>query len=92
MANATYPHPAAAVTVALEQNILSGAVDTGTLAGPAIPVPRGGSSSNSSSWVLPPGSARWVSHRNVTYVALAGPGSTPTLRAQLGDQTGSWGE
>lgn len=95
-ANISLATKTAAVTVALEQNVLDGAVMTGTWAAligagggtEPVPIPRG-----NSSWPLA-ATGRWVSHRNISYVAFptnsSSTAAAPVLRAAVGDVTGSW--
>ena len=150
VANVSYDGPSAAaasagtataVTVALEQNNLAGAVLTGVMPGSQSPpsrVPDGNSSWPLQMHAMPEAVAaaaskgnmpaqatearsyvtsnkdstrsgrlvgRWITHRNTTYVALSSPvpvhedgvlgngifvSPSPTLRAALGEQTGSW--
>ena len=78
--------PDASVAVSLEQSLLQGPVHTAQRATDGglhtSPVPRGNSTFSGSM-------QRMVTHRNITYVALAG-ASTTSLRVYVGEQQGSW--
>ena len=84
------------VAVALEQSRLDGPIASSNWVNDEIPEPQPVSSGGTSFALTEKMKAVVVTHHNISYVALGGAllpsvgGRTPTLRASVGPQTGSW--
>ena len=97
-ANISYNGATAAVTTALEQNNLDGAVESGTWSpdvtgsGPSAARRwRSTPEEGNSSWPLVPSNGRYVAHRNITYATFPDTGGkAQSLHASVGNQSGSW--